>query len=184
MDEGSPTPQVPQPMRAAQAPAGFTNLIPGKLIMLYWLKISMWYCEDMLELEYQLITGLMQQPGFPQQPGLLQAGLMQAGLIQAGMMQAGLMQTGVVQHPGLMQQAGLAQPGMTQCKMEVRIWSGKTHISKWPKSGWNWWNMINIVHIYAKQCEIMQKNQWKGSNGQIHCFCKGNQLRGAKNLEN
>ena len=41
--------------------------------------------------------------------------------------------------------------------MEVRIWSGKTHISKWPKSGWNWWNMINIVHIYAKQCEIMQK---------------------------
>ena len=56
----------------------------------------------MLEPEYQLITGLMQQPGFPQQPGLLQAGLMQAGL----------MQTGVVQHPGLMQQAGLAQPGM------------------------------------------------------------------------
>ena len=41
MDEGSPTPQVPQPMRAALAPAGFTNLIPGKLIMLYWLKISM-----------------------------------------------------------------------------------------------------------------------------------------------
>ena len=51
----------------------------------------------MLEPEYQLITGLMQQPGFPQQPGLLQACLMQ---------------TGVVQHPGLMQQAGLAQPGM------------------------------------------------------------------------
>ena len=74
--------------------------------------------------------------------------------------------------------------GSAQCKMEVRIWSGKTHISKWPKSGCNWWNMINIVHIYAKQCEIMQKNQWKGSNGQIHCFCKGNQLRGAKNLEN
>ncbi len=61
----------------------------------------------MLEPEYQLITGLMQQPGFPQQPGLLQAGLMQAGLTQAG-----LMQTDVVQHPGLMQQAGLAQPGM------------------------------------------------------------------------
>ena len=56
----------------------------------------------MLEPEYQLITGLMQQPGFPQQPGLLQTGLTQAGL----------MQTGVVQHPGLMQQAGLAQPGM------------------------------------------------------------------------
>ena len=127
MDEGSPTPQVPQPMRAALAPAGFTNLIPGKLIMLYWLKILMLYCEDMLELEYQLITGLMQQPGFPQQPGLLQtgllqagltqagltqAGLMPAGLTQAGLMPAGLMQTAVVQHPGLMQQSGLAQPGM------------------------------------------------------------------------
>ena len=24
---------------------------------------------------------------------------------------------------------------VTQCKMEVRIWSGKNHISKWPKSG-------------------------------------------------
>ena len=56
----------------------------------------------MLEPEYQFITGLMRQPGFPQQPGLLQTGLLQAGL----------MQTGVVQHPGLMQQAGLAQPGM------------------------------------------------------------------------
>ena len=68
----------------------------------------------MLEPEYQLITGSMQQPGFPQQPGLLQPGLLQAGLMQAGLTQAGLMQTGVVnvQHPGLMQQAGLAQPGM------------------------------------------------------------------------
>ena len=68
----------------------------------------------MLEPEYQLITGLMQQPGFPQQPGLLQPGLLQAGLTQVGLMQAGLMQTGVVnvQHPGWMQQAGLAQPGM------------------------------------------------------------------------
>ena len=71
----------------------------------------------MLEPEYQLITGLMQQPGFPQQPGLLQtgllqAGLTQAGLTQAGLMPAGLMQTAVVQHPGLMQQSGLAQPGM------------------------------------------------------------------------
>ena len=63
----------------------------------------------MLEPEYQLITGLMQQPGFPQQPGLLQACLMQAGLTQAGLMQTGVVN---VQHPGLMQQSGLAQPGM------------------------------------------------------------------------
>ena len=48
----------------------------------------------------------------------------------------------------------------TQCKNEVRIWSGKPHISKWPKSGCNRWNMVNIIHIYAKQCEIMQIMFW------------------------
>ena len=46
------------------------------------------------------------------------------------------------------------------------------------------WNGHILMHIYHIQCEFIQKNQWKGSNGQIHCFCKGNQLRGAKNLEN
>ena len=29
------------------------------------------------------------------------------------------------------------------------------------------------MHIYDKQCEIIQKNQWKGSNCQIQCFHKG-----------
>ena len=28
------------------------------------------------------------------------------------------------------------------------------------------------MHAYAKQCEIMQKIQWKGWNGQLKCFCK------------
>ena len=46
------------------------------------------------------------------------------------------------------------------------------------------WNGHILMHIYHIQCEFIQKNQWKGSNGQIHCFCKGNQLRGAKKLEN
>ena len=26
------------------------------------------------------------------------------------------------------------------------------------------------MHIYDKQCEIMQKNQWKSPNIQIECF--------------
>ena len=47
------------------------------------------------------------------------------------------------------------------------------------------WRSISILmHIYHKQCEIIQKIRWKSSNGQIHCFCKGNQLHSAKNLEN
>ena len=30
-----------------------------------------------------------------------------------------------------------------------------------------------FMHIYDKQCGIMQKNQWKGSNFQIQCFYNG-----------
>ena len=29
------------------------------------------------------------------------------------------------------------------------------------------------MHIYDKQWEIMQKNQWKGPNSQLQCFYKG-----------
>ena len=29
------------------------------------------------------------------------------------------------------------------------------------------------MYIYHKQCEIMQKIQWKSSNGQNHCFYNG-----------
>ena len=29
------------------------------------------------------------------------------------------------------------------------------------------------MHIYDKQCEIMQKNQWKSPNSQIQCFYNG-----------
>ena len=29
------------------------------------------------------------------------------------------------------------------------------------------------MHIYDKQCGIMQKNQWKGPNVQIQCFYNG-----------
>ena len=35
------------------------------------------------------------------------------------------------------------------------------------------WNEPILMHIYDKQCEIIQKNQWKSSNYQIQCFYKG-----------
>ena len=41
-----------------------------------------------------------------------------------------------------------------------------------------------FMHIYDKQCEIMQKNQWKGPNFQIQCFYNDWQELFAKNGEN
>ncbi len=32
------------------------------------------------------------------------------------------------------------------------------------------WNKPNLMYIYHKQCEIMQKIQWNSSNGQLHWF--------------
>ena len=32
------------------------------------------------------------------------------------------------------------------------------------------WNEHNLMNIYHKQCEIMQKIQWNSSNGQNHWF--------------
>ena len=46
----------------------------------------------------------------------------------------------------------------------------KLKVVKW---GGNKWNEHILVYINAKQCEIIQKVQWKGSNGQLQCFCKG-----------
>ena len=36
------------------------------------------------------------------------------------------------------------------------------------------------MHIYDKQCEIMQKNQWKSPNIQIECFYNGTVLKTPK----
>ena len=43
----------------------------------------------------------------------------------------------------------------------------KVKVAKWC---WKKWNGPFLMHIYDKQCEIMQKNQWKGPNFQIQCF--------------
>ena len=41
---------------------------------------------------------------------------------------------------------------------------------KWSNGVKNKWNGHILVYIYHKQCEIMQKIQWKSSNGQFQCF--------------
>ena len=43
----------------------------------------------------------------------------------------------------------------------------KVKVVKW---GWKKWNEHDPMHIYHKQCEIIQKIEWNSSNGQIHCF--------------
>ena len=52
---------------------------------------------------------------------------------------------------------------------ECRKWM-KVKMAKWC---WKKWNGPILMHIYDKQCEIMQKNQWKGPNCQIQCFHNG-----------
>ena len=65
------------------------------------------------------------------------------------------------------------QQFMTRNKMRVAIESGKGMKVKVVKLCWNKWNGPFFMHIYDKQCGIMQKNQWKGSNFQIQCFYNG-----------
>ena len=43
----------------------------------------------------------------------------------------------------------------------------KLKVVKW---GWKNWNEHDLMHIFHKQCEIIQKIEWNSSNGQIHCF--------------
>ena len=71
---------------------------------------------------------------------------------------------------------------MTHSEYMNTLLSQDGHLWKYPESGCNRWNIINIIHIYVVQCEIRQKIWWKSSNGQIHSFTRGNQLCGAKNM--
>ena len=58
----------------------------------------------------------------------------------------------------------------TQCQDEVRILSGRTQKLKVAKKCLKQLNEHNLVYIYHKQCENMQKIQRESSNGQIRCF--------------
>ena len=55
----------------------------------------------------------------------------------------------------------------------------KVKVAKWC---WKKWNGPILMHIYDKQCEIMQKNQWKGPNFQTWCFYNGRSLSDRSSL--
>ena len=57
----------------------------------------------------------------------------------------------------------------------------KVKVVKWCWKKWNW---PILMHIYDKQCEIMQKNQWKSPNIQIQCFYNGTVLKTPKKHKN
>ena len=59
---------------------------------------------------------------------------------------------------------------MTRSQFNHSYESGKWIKVKVAKCCWKKWNGPFLMHIYDKQCEIMQKNQWKGPNFQIQCF--------------
>ena len=61
----------------------------------------------------------------------------------------------------------------TKNRLMVAVDSNKGPNLKVVKWCWKGWNGPILMHIYDKQCEIIQKNQWKNSNFQIQCFCKG-----------
>ena len=56
----------------------------------------------------------------------------------------------------------------------------KVKVVKWCWKKWNW---PILMHIYDKQCEIMQKNQWKSPNIQIQCFYNGTVLKTPKKTQ-
>ena len=60
--------------------------------------------------------------------------------------------------------------------------SGKWMKVKVAKCCWKKWNGPFLMHIYDKQCEIMQKNQWKGPNFQTWCFYNGRSLTDRSSL--
>ena len=62
---------------------------------------------------------------------------------------------------------------MTASKKMSWYESTKHMFLKVVKWCWKSWKGPILMHIYDKQCEIMQKNQWKSSNFQIQCFYKG-----------
>ena len=55
----------------------------------------------------------------------------------------------------------------------------KVKVAKWC---WKKWNGPILMHIYDKQYEIMQKNQWKCPNFQTSCFYNGRSLTDRSSL--
>ena len=72
--------------------------------------------------------------------------------------------------------------GMTASKKMSWYESAKHAFLKVVKWHWKKWKWPILMQIYVKQCEIMQKNQWKGPNFQIQCFYNGRSLTDRSSL--
>ena len=71
---------------------------------------------------------------------------------------------------------------MTRSQINHSYESGGWMKVKVAKCCWKKWNGPFLMHIYDKQCEIMQKNQWKGPNFQTWCFYNGRSLTDRSSL--
>ena len=61
-------------------------------------------------------------------------------------------------------------PYMTAFQNNHSFWFQKPMKVKVVKWGKKKWNEHDLMHIYHKQCEIIQKIEWNSSNDQIHYF--------------
>ena len=68
---------------------------------------------------------------------------------------------------------------MTQCQDEFRILSGRTQkVAKWC---WKQWNEHNLMYIYHKQYENMQKFNERAQTAKLSVFTRGRQELCAEN---
>merc|ERR1719239_1576345 len=63
-------------------------------------------------------------------------------------------------------------PDMTQCQDEVRILSGRTQKLKVAKRCWKQLNEHNLMYIYHKQCENMQKFNERAQTAKFSVFSR------------
>merc|ERR1712020_875395 len=78
--------------------------------------------------------------------------------------------------------SSISRTHMTRSQFNHSYESGKWMKVKVAKCCWKKCNGPFLMHIYYKQCEIMQKNQWKGPNFQIWCFYNGRSLSDRSSL--
>ena len=70
---------------------------------------------------------------------------------------------------------------MTKNRLMVATERMQVKVVKWC---WKKWNGLILMYICDKECESMQKNQWKGQTFRVSVFTMGRQELFAKNMEN
>ena len=73
---------------------------------------------------------------------------------------------------------------MTQCQDEVRILSGRTQKLKVAKRCCKQLNEYNLMYIYHKQCENMQKINERAQTAKFRVLCMLRQELFAENPKN